>query len=41
MTFEEIINSAKDLSIDELKKLVGNILSSVNYGSIHCIQEIT
>ena len=39
MTFEEIINSAKDLSIDELKKLVGNILSSVNYGSIHCTNQ--
>ena len=36
MTFEEIINNAHELSIDELKKLIGNILSSVNYGSIYC-----
>jgi hypothetical protein len=39
MTFKEIINSAKDLSIDELKKLVGNILSNVDYGSIYCTNQ--
>lgn len=36
MTFEEIINSAKELSTNELKKLVGDILSNVDYGSIYC-----
>lgn len=36
MTFKEIINSAKELSIDELKELVSNVLSNVNYGSIYC-----
>lgn len=39
MTFEEIINSAKDLTIDQLKKLVGNILSNVDYGSIYCTNQ--
>jgi RES domain-containing protein len=39
MTFEEIIHSAKDLSMDELKKLVGNILSNVDYGSIYCTNQ--
>ncbi len=39
MTFKEITHSAKDLSIDELKKLVSNILSSVNYGSIYCTNQ--
>jgi len=34
MTFKEIINNANDLSIDELKKLVSNVLSNINYGSI-------
>jgi RES domain len=39
MTFKEIIHSAKDLSIDELKKLIGNILSNVDYSSIHCTNQ--
>lgn len=39
MTFTEIINSAKDLSIDELKKIVSNVLSDVNYGSIYCTNQ--
>jgi hypothetical protein len=39
MSFKEIINNAKELSIDELKKLVGNILSNVNYGSICCTNQ--
>lgn len=39
MTFQQIIDSSKNLSIDELKKLIGNILSSVNYGSIYCTNQ--
>jgi hypothetical protein len=39
MTFKEIIHSANDLSIDELKRLIGNILSNVDYGSIHCTNQ--
>lgn len=39
MTFKEIINSSKKLSINELTKLVGNILSNVNYGSIYCTKQ--
>lgn len=39
MNLEEIIHNAKDLSIKELEKLVGNILSSVDYNSILCVNQ--
>lgn len=39
MTFKEIIHSSKELSIDELEKLISNILSNVNYGSIFCTNQ--
>lgn len=40
MTFQEIINKSKDLSIGELKLLIGDILKKVNYGSIFCKNQI-
>ncbi len=36
MTFKEIINKSKDLSISELKILIGNILRDFDYYSIFC-----
>ncbi len=36
MPYSEITSKSKDLSIQELKKLIGSILSSVDYGSIYC-----
>ena len=36
MKFEEVINKSKNLSVAELKILIGNILKEVNYGSVFC-----
>ena len=39
ISFQEILDSAKNLSIDEIQKLVGNILGDVDYASIHCANQ--
>lgn len=39
MRFQEITNKSKNLSIIELKTLIGNILRNVDYNSICCTNQ--